>query len=71
MDGEFPVMERLKNPVETCGWCEHPMDMHDFTHPDGINAVPCAQCPDDTCDMENFLPDDDGGDDGTVTLQLP
>jgi hypothetical protein len=63
------VISRLRNPVETCGWCEHPMDMHDFTHPEGVNAVPCAHCTDNICDIERLDPH--GGADGTVTLQLP
>lgn len=67
------TISRLRNPVETCGWCEHPMEMHDFTHTTGATAdttvVPCAHCPDNTCDISKLDPH--GGSDGTVTLQLP
>lgn len=42
-------MERFKNPVQTCGWCLHPMEMHIFEGTGPI-AVPCAHCPDNVCD---------------------
>ncbi len=65
------TVSRLRNPVETCGWCLHPMDAHDFiASSTGPMAVPCEQCtPDGVCDIENLDPY--GGEDGTVTLQLP
>lgn len=64
------MISRLNNPVQVCGWCTHPMDVHDFdAELPAFDAVPCAHCPDNTCDTEKLDPH--GGDDGTVTLQLP
>lgn len=63
------TMSRFRNPVEKCGWCLHPMEVHNFEHADGTTAVPCAHCQDNTCDVSKM--DLNGGDDGTVTLQLP
>lgn len=58
---------RFSNPVETCGWCGHPMEMHDFEHMDGTAAVMCAHCDDNICDTDKLY----GDDDGKVRLQLP
>lgn len=45
----MPDFQRLRNPVQTCGWCGHAMDNHILD--EGPIAVPCAQCPDNTCDI--------------------
>jgi len=49
-------MERFSNPVEICGWCRHPLEAHTFNSDliaggISVDKVPCAYCPDNTCDL--------------------
>lgn len=59
------TISRLRNPVETCGWCGHPMEMHDFTvsiewDPTiDFTATMCAHCPDNICDITKIYIEDD------------
>jgi hypothetical protein len=49
----MPDFQRLRNPVETCGHCLHPNEVHDFTDILGVDAIRCVHCPDNTCDLAN------------------